>query len=85
MADIGVVVFRDGIQDRLRRRDRLQYRQGRPVETGPVCRLVANHCHRFDRRPPRLGINRGIAGMPTKQLLVVVAGSDHVENLRGAT
>ena len=85
MADVGVVVFRDGIQDRLRRRDRLQYGQGRPVEIRPVCRLVANHCHRFDRRPPRLGINRGIAGMPTKRLLVVVAGSDHVENLRGAT
>ena len=33
----------------------------------------------------RLGINRGIAGMPTKRFLVVVAGSDHVENLRGAT
>ena len=50
-----------------------------------MCRLVADHCHRFDRRPPRRGINRGIAGMPTKQLLVVVAGSDHVEKLRGAT
>jgi hypothetical protein len=26
-----------------------------------------------------------IAGMPTNRFLVVVAGSDHVENLRGAT
>jgi len=85
VGDIRVVVFRNGIQDRLRRRDRLQYGQARPAEIRPVCRLVANHCHRFDRRPPRLGINRGIAGMPTKRLLVVVAGSDHVENLRGAT
>jgi len=85
VGDIRIVVFRNGIQDRLGRRDRLQYGQARPAEIRAACRLVANHCHRFDRRPPRLGINRGIAGMPTKQLLVVVAGSDHEENLRGAT
>jgi hypothetical protein len=24
-----------------------------------VCRLIADHCHRFDRRPPLLEINRG--------------------------
>ena len=85
VGDIRVVVFRNGIQDRLGRRDRLQYGQARPAEIRAACRLVANHCHRFDRRPPRLGIKRGIAGMPTKRFLVVVAGSDHVENLRGAT
>ena len=57
--DVGVIVFRNGIQDRLGRRDRLQCGQGRPVEIRPMCRLVADHCHRFDRRPPGLKINRG--------------------------
>ena len=83
--EVGVVVFQKGTQHRLGRRDRLQYGQPRPAEIRPVCRLVADHCHRFDHKPLRPGINRGIAGMPTKRFLVVVAGSDHVENLRGAT
>jgi hypothetical protein len=59
VVDVGVVVFRNGIQDRLGRRDRLQYGQARPAEIRPVCRLIADHCHRFDRRPPLLEINRG--------------------------
>ena len=85
VTDVGVVVFRNGIQDRLGRCDRLQYGQTRPAEIRPVCRLVADHCHCFDRRPSRIGINRGIVSGPTKRFLVVVAGSDHEENLRGAT
>jgi hypothetical protein len=64
VGDVGVVVFRNGIQDRLRRLDRLQCGQVRPAEIRPVCGLVADHCHICDRRPPRLGINRGYAELP---------------------
>ena len=67
MADVGVVVFRNGIQHRLGRRDRLQYGQPRPAEIRPVCRLVADHCHICDRRPPRLEINRGNAKLPQQE------------------
>ena len=62
--EVGVVVFQNGIQDRLGRRDRLQYGQPRPAEIRPVCRLVADHRHICDRRPPRLEINRGNAKLP---------------------
>jgi hypothetical protein len=56
---VGIVVFRNRIQDRLGRRDRLQCRQPRPAEIRPVCRLVADHCHICDRRPPRSTGYRG--------------------------
>ena len=57
---VGIVVFQNRIQDRLGRRDRLQCRQPRPAEIRPVCRLVADHCHICDRRPPQSTGYRGV-------------------------